>query len=488
MNKIFLAAIALLTIIGWNINSINAQVQVIPFGDRLPNLHYWDTNWFDLHERNHPNDSIYPYTLMEGYTAGAMFTGRYCQTPQPMKMIGIAGLVEIGWIFRKQPYDTVVSHRVPEYFRLYDINSNLLENIRWDTSEVSYSFDLRLYKVDPIHSGSIIHSRDTFDLYEAYFQQPRIINDDFIIGGTTWNNMYRGYEPGNPELPYENHNVFQNVGTLYHSFLFSEDLVPGIPDFHGAMPPIGAYKYLNSSVSIYGTGFPWYDTTTLHIVNQPYVPLNFVGFFAIFDTLFDPNDTIPLEDSCYIPEGLRVETIDTNGVILAWTHTDSTTWEVEITDTASSDSILLTNLQVNSVLVTDLDTARWFKARVRAVCDSDNVSDWSDSVLFYIPNFYPDTVPNGPDTIPNGPDSLAISDVLSIYTYIMPNPTAGDVTIISSFRLKDIELFSSDGKKIQSFPARGVATKINLSHLAKGIYFVRIRTYSGYVTKRLVKR
>ena len=35
--------------------------------------------------------------------------------------------------------------------------------------------------------------------------------------------------------------------------------------------------------------------------------------------------------------------------------------------------------------LTGLDTATWYVARVRSLCDNGLVSEWSDSVHFYVP-------------------------------------------------------------------------------------------------------
>ena len=72
------------------------------------------------------------------------------------------------------------------------------------------------------------------------------------------------------------------------------------------------------------------------------------------------------------------------------------------------------------------------------------------------------------------------------YTYLMPNPAREEVTVMSSFRIKSVELYGSDGKLLQTKEVNGVGTKLSLEGLPAGVYFVRVRTSAGVTTTRLV--
>ncbi len=43
------------------------------------------------------------------------------------------------------------------------------------------------------------------------------------------------------------------------------------------------------------------------------------------------------------------------------------------------------------------------------------------------------------------------------------------------------------GKKISRYPINGTNTAINISYLQKGMYFLKIETENGTVTKRFLK-
>jgi hypothetical protein len=87
------------------------------------------------------------------------------------------------------------------------------------------------------------------------------------------------------------------------------------------------------------------------------------------------------------------------------------------------------------------------------------------------------------------------TDVVKIY----PNPTSGELFIeMSDMRCKtcDIEIFDVMGRNVGANPCvrpNGIGqseigkSEINISHLPSGIYFVRIQTENGTITRKVVK-
>ena len=78
----------------------HGQQTVIPFGQRLPYLYYWDSNWYDSVILKYPlcssgdYDFIYSSTLPR-YMQGDKFIGRVCITDYPLRVIGIAAAAKI---------------------------------------------------------------------------------------------------------------------------------------------------------------------------------------------------------------------------------------------------------------------------------------------------------------------------------------------------------------------------------------------------------
>jgi len=96
-----------------------------------------------------------------------------------------------------------------------------------------------------------------------------------------------------------------------------------------------------------------------------------------------------------------------------------------------------------------------------------------------------------------GIDALE-SDIVKIY----PNPTTGELQITnyepqpregqaqrSSLRINGIEVFDIMGRKVLFYyiTATSYNHLINISHLNSGIYFVKIDTEEGMLTKKIVK-
>ncbi|MBQ9586875.1 MAG: hypothetical protein IJR26_03310 [Bacteroidales bacterium] len=174
---------------------INSQT-VIPFGQRIPEYYYWDSNWYDWPYIQNPNSALDYYPYMRALTeylhpSADIFVGRRCITNSPMKIIGIAAPVTTT-PFPERIFDTIMEHRIPEYFRLYDENDSgfvLLTEAQWDT--------VSRYKMCFLNESNT----EMFDVKEAYFNQPIIVSDTFYVGGTT-HNSHINYQNDEIPLPY----------------------------------------------------------------------------------------------------------------------------------------------------------------------------------------------------------------------------------------------------------------------------------------------
>jgi hypothetical protein len=82
-------------------------------------------------------------------------------------------------------------------------------------------------------------------------------------------------------------------------------------------------------------------------------------------------------------------------------------------------------------------------------------------------------------------DEKKSGNILVIY----PNPTSGEFSVFSSqFSVENVEIFDVFGRK-QCKVSRVTCNEIiNISHLAEGIYFIRITTETGTVTKKVIKQ
>jgi len=77
------------------------------------------------------------------------------------------------------------------------------------------------------------------------------------------------------------------------------------------------------------------------------------------------------------------------------------------------------------------------------------------------------------------------SNAVSIY----PNPTTGELRIENGeLRITNIQIFDIIGNKVSTLAPYSLSSKVDISHLQAGIYFIQITTEKGVVTKKVVKR
>ena len=552
---------------------VQAQtVDTLEIGDRLPNLYYWGTNWIDSHYDGSN------YVRYDTYLIGDAFLGRVCITDGLFPVIGLAAAVTFDKlannnIFGQYHYgviDTVLSHRLPEYFRLYQVESDeytLLADVRWDTATPQHCMKL----------PGVFGVWNYYNLYEIYFEKNIWVHDTFCVGGTTYNNMMHGVDSELvPQYPEAGLTISERMPTVYPLLRkdgFSSPYIPNPPYFVTTF----YHEYSAYNVSSMQLHAIWHDTTAFRKVYPSTNPNSntttsefWVPFFAIFDTNYVPGVGI-YSDTCTVPGGLHLEGMDEAGVTMAWNaeqmyawqlmleradgegeplelmtpinyvmvdglekgcwyvarvrsfcdsmcfsgwsdplmfyiplHWDSCavpTWlHVESADSATvtlgwnMENATLWELESgcygiaqgagavqevmnNEVTLTGLDTNAWYWARVRAVCDTDWWSEWTDTVCFYVPS----THQGAPDDTTGSAITLAEQ-----YTYLMPNPAREEVTVASSFRVKAVELYGADGKLLQRKEVNAVGTTLDLKGLPTGIYFVRVATHAGVTTKRLV--
>ena len=446
------------------------QLPLVHFGERLPHLYYYDTNWCDYYWLQY-NSAMYFKTFP---IVPAQYVGRPCVTPTPMKIIGIAAPLWIINNYQSNVVDTGMSARLPEYFQLYQREGNdyiKMAETRWDTATPHYWMQF-----------AWCNGMDTAVLYEAFFEKPVIVHDTFYVGGTTWNNLEFGWDPERPDVYC--HNFAHDVTCYLRYIKIGNDA--NECNTYGPNPKGYLRKYLHPSLYLHNQLSP--PTLDTSLVQHVY-PITgsyaneWYGFFAIFDTTFVWEDTVVDTCACIMPEGLKVESAGEGYVVLSWNDMGMTYWEVEVgpSETAQGEGAV-SKAPINFTKINDLDTAQWYWARVRAVCDTDCVSDWSDTVMFYIPS----NGSGGPDNPDNPNDTTQAVNLVEQYTYLMPNPARDEVTVASSFRVKAVELYAADGKLLQQVEVNAVGTTLSLEGLPAGIYFVRVRTSAGVTTKRLV--
>ena len=205
---------------------------------------------------------------------------------------------------------------------------------------------------------------------------------------------------------------------------------------------------------------PWSDSLLLYIGN--------------------PADSV----TCPTPTGLHVASTSVGKAMFVW-DVNPAFMQCEIERAPEGTALGSGTVQPAATYFTalnGLDTATWYWARVRALCGVNWYSNWTDTVMFYVPG--DGSGPDNPDTTIN--DTTTAVTLAEQYTYLMPNPAREEVAVMSSFRVKAVELYAADGKLLQRKEVDAVGTTLDLKGLPAGTYFVRVHTTAGVTTKRLV--
>ncbi len=175
-------------------------------------------------------------------------------------------------------------------------------------------------------------------------------------------------------------------------------------------------------------------------------------------------------EPCDVPTGLHTTNIENHAITIAWDANASVeSWNIQYrvgtgtwsSATSTTNSYTITNLQGN----TD------YEIQVQANCGNGNLSDWSSSVTAHTTNV--------------GIENFTENNVI-----LFPNPAREyvDIRIDGDVNVTNMEVFDVYGKLINTVNVIDNPTRINVSSLANGMYFVRVTTEAGAVTKTFVKK
>jgi len=189
------------------------------------------------------------------------------------------------------------------------------------------------------------------------------------------------------------------------------------------------------------------------------------GDDEIFTTL--PDDSEP----CEAPTNLDATEVTTNSITFDWTdHSDAYGWNVAWTWGSSLAGPVITSNKPYTIV--DLQPNTTYTIRVQTICAGIGESEWSE----------PLTV----TTL-----GVGIDDYLTNSISLYPNPANDVVNVqctMNNVQVEAVEVFDVYSKLLQTVSMTPETTHINVSGLAAGIYFVRVTTDEGVVTKSFVKK
>ena len=175
-------------------------------------------------------------------------------------------------------------------------------------------------------------------------------------------------------------------------------------------------------------------------------------------------------EPCDAPTGLTVTDIQSESISVTWDNAPALRWNVQYTPLGGTASTVTAT--TNSYTISNLTPETTYQIRVQAVCEEDYMSAWS------------------------APIAVATLVGLNIYlennVTLYPSPAKEyvDVRVDGDVNVTGMDMFDVYGKLIRTVVGANNDSpiRINVSDLSAGMYFVRVTTEQGVVTKRFVKK
>ncbi len=233
-----------------------------------------------------------------------------------------------------------------------------------------------------------------------------------------------------------------------------------------------------------GSDLDW--NNVLNVTNTSYVLTNLTpntGYFVRVQAVCGGNvtsdwttissfTTLSEEgETCPAPTGLEVTDVQNETITLTWSQEANTAdnWTVQYRVQGSETWSDATATAVPYTL-TGLTGLTTYEIQVLANCTNGQTSDPSNMITVITRN--------------DGISNYDLESSVNLY----PNPTADRVTISAQGMMESVSMYDVYGKLINMMKVNDTNATVDLSSYASGVYFARITTENGVVTKRVVKK
>ncbi|MCQ2284384.1 MAG: fibronectin type III domain-containing protein [Bacteroidales bacterium] len=184
------------------------------------------------------------------------------------------------------------------------------------------------------------------------------------------------------------------------------------------------------------------------------------------------NFTTLAEDQCPTPTNFREIEHTTTSVTFAWDQEagTATEWGINYKKTTDSEWTSIT-VTTNPYTITDLAEGATYEAQIEAHC-SNGTNSGATPVI---------------SVVLTGVDEYIISNNISLY----PNPASNYVDVRvdnEEIQISELAVYDVYGKLLRTINVTENPTRIDISDLSDGMYFVRIISNKGMATKPFVKR
>ena len=178
------------------------------------------------------------------------------------------------------------------------------------------------------------------------------------------------------------------------------------------------------------------------------------------------------EPTCPAPTNVAANDITKNSAVITWSQEPNTasSWTVLYKQSAASSWETATANAMTYTL-SGLNAETQYDVQVMANCDNGMQSSASETIHF--------------TTLIDGVNDYVLEAAISVY----PNPTNGQFTIDNEqCTINSVEVYDVYGKLIGTTKVDDTHVTLDINTYADGVYFARILTDKGVVTKRIVKK
>ena len=265
-------------------------------------------------------------------------------------------------------------------------------------------------------------------------------------------------------------NITQTTATLNGSITNPDNVTITAKGFEWKTTVGGTY----APVTVTGNNLT-YNLTNL-VPNTGYTYKAFITFNGTtvygsemtFTTL--PEDT---PEPCDVPTNLHTTDIQNEAIAIAWdANANVSSWNIRYSTVGGTWNTATSN--TNSYTITGLTGLTDYEIQVQANCGNGNLSEWSGSITAQTTN-------------------VGIEEHLLNSISLYPNPANDVVNVectMNNVQLEGIEVIDVYGKVVRTVVGANNYSpiRINVSGLANGMYFVRVTTDEGVVTKTFIKK
>jgi hypothetical protein len=263
-------------------------------------------------------------------------------------------------------------------------------------------------------------------------------------------------------------SIAQTTATLNATITNPDNVTITAKGFEWKTTTGGTYTQITGT----GTGNNFTANLTGLTANTGYTFKAFITFDG--QTVYGTEQTfttLPQDvDPCATPTGLHSTDVQNESIAIAWDANNAvTSWNIQYRMVNGQWSSATSN--TNSYNITGLTGNTDYQIQVQANCGDGNLSDWSDLITVHTTN-------------------VGIANHLENSVVLFPNPAKEyiDVRIDGDVTVSAMEVYDVYGKLINTVIVTENPTRINVSNLANGMYFVRVTTEAGAVTKTFVKK